>query len=159
MPIRNIIFDWSGVISDDLTAVLKTYNYIFELYGVQQISLDEFRDNFVLPYTIFNSRYLPSVPMKTLMVQFREIYPRAAGEIKPIPGAVDTIHALWMKGIRMVILSSHSFVSWEIIHYFGCRPYFLGVYQDVVDKESVIHELLREFYFVLTFLFGRRFLR
>ena len=41
--IRNIIFDWSGTLVDDLPAVLKASNFVLTQAGRPEMSLDEFR--------------------------------------------------------------------------------------------------------------------
>ncbi|MGZ4961641.1 MAG: HAD family hydrolase, partial [Limisphaerales bacterium] len=48
--IRNIIFDWSGTLVDDLPAVLKATNYVLEKCGVETMSRDTFRKEFCLPF-------------------------------------------------------------------------------------------------------------
>ena len=46
--IRNIIFDWSGTLVDDLPGVFKATNYILEQAGVATLTLAEFRAEFEL---------------------------------------------------------------------------------------------------------------
>ena len=41
--IRNIIFDWSGTLVDDLPAVLAATNFVFEQCGVEALTLEKFR--------------------------------------------------------------------------------------------------------------------
>ena len=61
--IRNVIFDWSGTLVDDLPAVWEASNHVFRQAGIPPLSLDEFRSEFQLPYHGFYERYLPEVPM------------------------------------------------------------------------------------------------
>ena len=56
---KNIIFDWSGVIRDTITNQLWIVNKIFENYGVNKISLEEFRENWKQPPALFYQKYLP----------------------------------------------------------------------------------------------------
>jgi len=50
--IRNIIFDWSGTLVDDLPAVLAATNFVFAQCGVAAMSLEQFRAEFCLPFKL-----------------------------------------------------------------------------------------------------------
>ena len=56
---KNIIFDWSGVVRDTVTGQLWIVNKIFEKYNVSKISLEEFRENWKQPPALFYQKYLP----------------------------------------------------------------------------------------------------
>ena len=51
--IRNIIFDWSGTLVDDLPAVWEATNYVLTQAERPEMSLEQFRAEFCLPFTIF----------------------------------------------------------------------------------------------------------
>ena len=51
--IRNVIFDWSGTLVDDLPAVWEASNHVFRRAGVTPLTLEEFRAEFRLPYRGF----------------------------------------------------------------------------------------------------------
>ena len=70
--IRNIIFDWSGTLVDDLPAVLKASNYVLAQAGKPEMSLAEFRAEFALPFTKFYDRHTPHVPMPQLEAGFTQ---------------------------------------------------------------------------------------
>ena len=70
--IRNIIFDWSGTLVDDLPAVLRATNHVFVSAGKPELSLDQFRAEFCLPFQPFYDRHLPGVPMAQLEQWFHE---------------------------------------------------------------------------------------
>ena len=56
---KNIIFDWSGVVRETVQSQLWIVNRIFARYGAGAISLDEFRENWEQPYVLFYEKYLP----------------------------------------------------------------------------------------------------
>jgi phosphoglycolate phosphatase len=56
---KSIIFDWSGVVRDTAPSQVWIVNRIFKKYGVGEITLDEFRENWEQPYTSFYKKYLP----------------------------------------------------------------------------------------------------
>src|SRR5437867_10067408 len=64
--IRNIIFDWSGTLVDDLPAVWQATNHVFSQAGVATMTLEQFRAEFCLPFRHFYDRYTPHVPMPQL---------------------------------------------------------------------------------------------
>jgi len=48
--IKNVIFDWSGVINDDLVTVYKAIMAIFQKLGAKEISLEEFKREWEQPH-------------------------------------------------------------------------------------------------------------
>ncbi len=46
---KNIIFDWSGTLVDDLALTLDASNYVFSQYGKPCMNRDEFRAEFSFP--------------------------------------------------------------------------------------------------------------
>ena len=61
--IRNIIFDWSGTLVDDLPAVWQATNYVLAQAERPEMTLEQFRAEFCLPFTIFYDRHTPHVPL------------------------------------------------------------------------------------------------
>ncbi len=51
--IRNLIFDWSGTLVDDLPSVLLAVNGMLGSVGSAGLTRDEFKARFRLPYTEF----------------------------------------------------------------------------------------------------------
>ena len=66
--LRNIIFDWSGTLVDDLPAVWAATNHVFLMAGVEPITLDRFRAEFSLPFQTFYDRFTPHVAMAQLEI-------------------------------------------------------------------------------------------
>ena len=61
--IRNIIFDWSGTLVDDLPAVVEATNYVLTQAGRPEMTLDEFRAEFRLPFTLFYDKHVPDMSL------------------------------------------------------------------------------------------------
>ena len=142
---NNLIFDWSGVISNDIDPVVKTYNRMFAKYGVKPFSHEEFKDRFVLPYEIFCKDILGDcIQLDVLQDEFREIYTRLNEPPKLIPGVEKILLKLYEKNIKMTVLSSHSFVTREATAYFPDKNFFEKIYEDIPDKTHCIDTLLRE---------------
>ena len=62
---KNIIFDWSGVVRDTVTNQMWIVNHIFKKYGVSEISTEEFRENWKQPPALFFKKFFPRNSNKT----------------------------------------------------------------------------------------------
>src|SRR5437870_9647294 len=85
--IRNIIFDWSGTLVDDLPAVWQATNFVFTQAGLPELTLERFRAEFCLPFTRFYDRYLPHVPMPQLEAWFHGRFKEAQHSVVELPHA------------------------------------------------------------------------
>lgn len=143
--IRNIIFDWSGTLVDDLPAVLKATNYVFEQAGVDPMTLDKFRQEFCLPFKHFYDRFLPHVPIADLEKHFHGHFKDIQHNIEPLPHAREFLEFCRANKIRTFILSTVQapyFKTQAEVADFGQfidKPY-LGVH----DKRAVIRQILDE---------------
>ncbi len=143
--IRNIIFDWSGTLVNDLPGVWKATNHVLEQAGVATLSLDEFRAEFELPFTGFYDRFTPDIPLETLESWFHSSFREVCGDVIALPHSNDFLEFCNSKKIRCFILST---VNPE---YFAVQAanarmdgYFDQLYLGVWDKRKKIHEIIQE---------------
>lgn len=143
--IRNIIFDWSGTLVDDLPAVLRATNHCFVSAGKPEMSLDQFRAEFCLPFQPFYDRHLPGVPMPQLEQWFHARFREVQDLVEPLPHARDFLVFCRERGVRTFLLSSVHPDHWatqaasaDFAHFID-RPY-IGVW----DKRKVIQQLITE---------------
>jgi phosphoglycolate phosphatase-like HAD superfamily hydrolase/ADP-ribose pyrophosphatase YjhB (NUDIX family) len=143
--IRNIIFDWSGTLVDDLPAVLAATNFVFEQCGVPAMSLEKFRAEFCLPFKHFYDRFVPNVPMADLERSFHTHFRKVQDAVCELPHARDFLIFCRRRGLRTFVLST--------VHqdYFalqaggaGFQQYIDRPYVGVWDKRAKITELLAE---------------
>jgi phosphoglycolate phosphatase len=143
--IRNIIFDWSGTLVDDLPAVLKASNYVLTQAGRPEMSLDEFRAEFSLPFTNFYDRHTPDVPMAKLEGWFHSSFRQAQDSVCALPYARDFLEFCRARKLRTFLLSTvhrdHFQVQCRVT---GFGPYIDKPYTDVWDKRKKIHDILAE---------------
>ncbi len=143
--IRNIIFDWSGTLVDDLPAVWRATNHVFTQAGRPALTLDQFRAEFSLPFTPFYDRHLPSVPMAQLEEWFHAKFREVQDSVEPLPHAREFLVFCRTRGLRTFLLSTVHPDHWAVqsvstgLGAFLDRPY-VGVW----DKRKVIHQLLGE---------------
>jgi phosphoglycolate phosphatase len=145
MAIRNIIFDWSGTLVDDLPAVLAATNFVFEQCGVEALTLEKFRAEFCLPFKLFYDRFVPHVPLAKLERSFHEHFRGVQGSVIALPHAREFLVFCRERGLRAFVLST--------VHqdYFALQAKAIGfdqfierAYPGVWDKRLKIVELLAE---------------
>jgi phosphoglycolate phosphatase-like HAD superfamily hydrolase/ADP-ribose pyrophosphatase YjhB (NUDIX family) len=143
--IRNIIFDWSGTLVDDLPAVLKASNFVLTQSGRPEMSLAEFRAEFALPFTKFYDRHTPHVPMPQLESWFHASFRQAQDSVIELPHARDFLKFCRAKKIRTFLLSTvHADYFKAQCRVTGFDAFLDKPYTDVWDKREKIHEILTE---------------
>jgi phosphoglycolate phosphatase-like HAD superfamily hydrolase/ADP-ribose pyrophosphatase YjhB (NUDIX family) len=143
--IRNIIFDWSGTLVDDLPAVWQATNYVLTQANRAEMSLEQFRAEFCLPFTIFYDRHVPHVPLPQLEDWFHSRFRQVQNLVCELPHARDFLEFCRARGLRTFLLSTvrrdHFAVQAGIT---GFDKYLDRPYLSVWDKRKKIHEILEE---------------
>jgi phosphoglycolate phosphatase-like HAD superfamily hydrolase/ADP-ribose pyrophosphatase YjhB (NUDIX family) len=143
--IRNIIFDWSGTLVDDLPAVLKASNFVLTQAGKPEMSLDTFRAEFALPFKKFYDRHTPDVPMPQLEEWFHASFKNAQASVVELPHAREFLVFCRAEKIRTFLLSTvHGDYFKAQCRVTGFDAFLDRPYTDVWDKREKIHEILRE---------------
>src|ERR1700722_718924 len=143
--IRNEIFDWSGPLVDDLPAVLKATNYVLSQAGKPELTLEQFRAEFCLPFTGFYDRYVPEVPLPQLEVWFHSCFREVQDSVVELPHAREFLEFCREKKLRTFLLSTvhkDHFAVQAATTDFG--KYLDRPYLGVVDKRKMIHAILEE---------------
>ena len=143
--IRNIIFDWSGTLVDDLPAVLDATNHVFAKYGVPPLTLDQFRAEFCLPFKGFYLRYLPHVPIAELEPLFHRRFLEARISVEELPHAREFLKFCQANGVRSFILSTthHDYYQAQGAST-GFHQFMERAYVAIWDKKAKIAEVLAE---------------
>jgi len=143
--IRNIIFDWSGTLVDDLPAVWKATNYVLVQAERAEMSLEQFRAEFCLPFTIFYDRHVPHIPLPQLETWFHSRFRQVQDSVCELPHARDFLEFCRARKVRMFLLSTvhrdHFAVQTTIT---GFDQYLEKPYINIWDKRQKIHEILNE---------------
>jgi phosphoglycolate phosphatase-like HAD superfamily hydrolase/ADP-ribose pyrophosphatase YjhB (NUDIX family) len=143
--IRNIIFDWSGTLVDDLPAVWKATNYVLAQSERAEMSLEQFRAEFCLPFTLFYDKYTPHVPLPQLESWFHSEFRHAQDSVCELPHAREFLEFCRKHELRTFLLSTvhqDHFVVQETVIGFG--KYIDKPYLGVWDKRKKIHDILQE---------------
>src|SRR5438067_6938979 len=143
--IRNIIFDWSGTLVDDLPAVWQATNYVLTQAERAEMSLEQFRAEFCLPFTIFYERHVAHVPLPQLEAWFHSRFRQVQDSVCELPHAREFLEFCRAKGMRTFLLSTvhrdHFTVQCGIT---GFDKYLDKPYLNVWDKREKIHQILEE---------------
>lgn len=140
---RNLIFDWSGTLVDDLGPVIEATNAVLEKYDLPPLDREGFRRRFRLPYREFYTEVLPHVPLEELEAHFRPAFDAAVAPVTVLPHAREKLEWCAALGIRTFVLTSMDAVAFERqLEDFGFRELFEATYAGVLDKREVIHRIL-----------------
>jgi phosphoglycolate phosphatase-like HAD superfamily hydrolase/ADP-ribose pyrophosphatase YjhB (NUDIX family) len=143
--IRNIIFDWSGTLVDDLPAVWKATNYVFAQAQCAEMSLETFRAEFCLPFTGFYEKHVPHSKLPQLEEWFHSRFRQVQDSVCELPHAREFLEFCRARKVRTFLLST--------VHkdHFGVQSKATGLgsfidrpYLNVWDKREKIHEILSE---------------
>ena len=142
--IRNLFFDWSGTLVNDLPCVLRTTNAMLRHFGQSPLAEDEFRARFRLPFTEFYEEALPGVDLEELKALYRRHFPVDA-EVPLLEHAKELLQYGAATGRRMVLLSSAPLEHFESqARAVGVRDFFERVACGVVDKRIELARLLED---------------
>jgi phosphoglycolate phosphatase-like HAD superfamily hydrolase/ADP-ribose pyrophosphatase YjhB (NUDIX family) len=140
---RNLIFDWSGTLVDDMGPVIEATNHVFGIYGLPGMDREQFRLRFRLPYRDFYDEALPGIPLEELEVHFRRGFAASVVPVTILPHAREKLEWCRDHGIRLFVLTSMDTDSfqWQLDD-LGLRDFFEATYSGVIDKREKIGELL-----------------
>jgi phosphoglycolate phosphatase len=144
---KNIIFDWSGVVRDTVTNQMWIVNHIFKQYGVAEISTEEFRENWKQPPALFYQKYLPQGYNEDersklfQKLQLEKDCPAATS----FPEVVKLIHTCKEKGYFLAVVSSDfpETLLPEVSAY-GLENVFSEIITDANDKLEPVKKILKE---------------
>lgn len=143
--IRNVIFDWSGTLVNDLPAVLDATNYVLDRAGKPTMTLEEFRSAFCLPFAVFYDRHIPHVPLAQLEQWFHGRFEEMQKSASSLPHAEAFLRFCRERNLRMFVLSTVSRRYFKVqAKLTGFGDYMHRAYLDVRDKREKIAEILHD---------------
>ena len=140
---RNLIFDWSGTLVDDLGPVIEATNVVLKPYGIPEFDRDGFRRAFRLPYREFYHELLPDVPLEELESKFRPAFDAAVAPVTILPFAREKLDWCRALGIRTFVCTSMDPKAFaRQLAGFDLTGHFEATYAGVLDKRELIHQIL-----------------
>lgn len=144
---KNILFDWSGVVRDTVTNQMWIVNRIFKKYGVGEISTEEFRENWKQPPALFYQAYLPEGYNDDERLKlFRELQlDKDCPKATSFPEVVKLIHKCKEKRYFLAVVSSDypETLIPEIKNY-GLENVFTEIITDAHDKLGPTRDLIKK---------------
>ena len=143
--IRNIIFDWSGTLVDDLPAVWQATNHVLAQSDRAEMTLEQFRAEFALPFTTFYEKHTPHVPFPQLEAWFHERFQAVQSSVCALPHAAGFIEFCRAQRLRSFLLSTVRRDYFDSQHRAcGFGEFLEKGYLGVWDKRQKIHEIIAE---------------
>ena len=142
---RNILFDWSGTLCDDLALTIECTNYVLSVYGLEPLNETSFRAEFQLPYPTYYAHKTPGVPLEEIEAHYRHVLANPQSRVTVLPHAREFLEFCAASGIRCFILSSMDSKAFaEQASELGLNHFFEGIHTGILNKEAHIHTLLQQ---------------
>lgn len=130
---------------DDLPAVWQATNYVLTQSERAELSLEQFRAEFCLPFTIFYDRHTPHVSLAQLESWFHSRFRQVQDLVCPLPHARDFLEFCRARKMRTFLLSTVHRDHFEVqAASTGFASYLERAYIEVWDKRQKIREILAE---------------
>ncbi len=140
---KNLIFDWSGTLVDDMGPVIEATNVVLGKYGIAPYDREGFRRSFRLPYREFYEEVLPGVALEELEAHFRPAFDGAVSLVTVLPHAREKLEWAKARGLRMFVLTSMDADAFgRQLEEFGMKEFFEATYAGVLDKRELIAHIL-----------------
>jgi phosphoglycolate phosphatase len=141
--LRNVIFDWSGTLADDLGPVVAATNLIFGRFGKAELLLEEFRERFRLPFDAFDDDLLSGVALDELEPRFPEHLIDCQHAVVLLPHALEFLRFCQATRRRVFLLSPIKEAHFaEQSARLGVAHFFERIYVGVADQRTRIREIL-----------------
>lgn len=142
---RNLIFDWSGTLCDDLSLTIEATNYVIAQYGHPALDREAFRKEFQLPYPAYYAWKTPGVPIEELEELYRRVLNNPQSKVTILPHAREFLEFCAQRGIRCFILSSMDSTAFASqAAELGVDHFFEGIHTGILNKEQYIHCLMQQ---------------
>ena len=130
---------------DDLPAVWKATNYVLAQAQATEMSLEEFRAEFCLPFTIFYDRHVPHIALPQLELWFHSRFRQVQDSVCELPHAREFLEFCRSRSLRTFLLSTVHGEHFTLqAAATGFQRFIDRAYVAVRDKRQKIHEVLEE---------------
>jgi phosphoglycolate phosphatase-like HAD superfamily hydrolase/8-oxo-dGTP pyrophosphatase MutT (NUDIX family) len=142
---KNLIFDWSGTLVDDMSPVIEATNVVLGKYGIAPYDREGFRRSFRLPYHEFYEELLPGVALTELEAHFRPAFDGATSLVTVLPHAREKLEWAKQRGMRLFVLTSMDPTAFaRQLNEFEMKDFFEETYSGVIDKRELIAHILEK---------------
>jgi phosphoglycolate phosphatase len=130
---------------DDLPAVWEATNHVLVQAQRPAMTLEEFRAEFCLPFTIFYNKHVPYISLPQLETWFHQSFKAAQDSVVELPHVRDFLEFCRAHKLRTFVLSTVRRDHFGVqARRTGFSRYLERTYVEVRDKRTQIHELMAE---------------
>ncbi len=142
---KNLIFDWSGTLGDDMALTIEATNYVLAQYGRAPLDVKQFRNEFQLPYPDYYAWKTPEAALEDLENHYRFAFDHSETPVTLIPHAMDFMLWCRSRGIRCFALTSMDPRAFEEqSRQLGIYPFFEGIHSGIHNKEHYIGRVMAQ---------------
>lgn len=140
--IKNIIFDWSGVINDNVDDFVEHVSEMFEEAGGQKISKNELREKWTQPYMNFYNLYFPEWTLDEQKARYQKNVSKFTTR-HIHPGMYDLLSTLRDLNKKIYLITGDSAITLnQELDEYDVRDYFDKIIFDSHDKIDDLKELM-----------------
>jgi phosphoglycolate phosphatase len=141
---KNIIFDWSGVVKDAFVSHLWVVNRILRKYGIEEMTKDQLKKVWIEPYMNFYNRYIPDLTLEEQQKLYMEgVMDKNYPQSNAYPGIVELICELKNKDFYLAVVSGDfNETIFPEMKKFGLENIFDDVITQVHHKDESIQSLI-----------------
>ncbi len=125
---NHVIWDWNGTIFDDLHLSHDIICRLMEKYGMQTITLEEYKDYFTIPVRDYYEKIgfdFEKESFESVGKKWMDEYERRKFECSLYSGVTDVMEKISSLGISQSILSAYSQHTLdEMVNHYGIRGFF-----------------------------------
>ena len=141
---KNLLFDWSGTLCDDMALTIEATNYVLAQYNRAPLERKAFRNEFQLPYPDYYAVKIPEAKLEDLENYYRYAFDHSATGVTLIPHAKEFVQYCRARGIRCFILTSMDPKAFrEQATQLGMYDYFEHIHSGIHNKEHYIATLMQ----------------
>lgn len=145
MIFRNLIFDWSGTLCNDLDLTIEATNYVLAQYGRQALDRQAFRAEFQLPYPDYYATKIPEARLEDLENHYRTAFNTSSLQVSILPYAREFLQWCAARGVRCFILTSMDPRAFEEqSRQLGVHDFFEHIHSGIHNKEVYIPALMQQ---------------
>ncbi len=145
MMFKNLIFDWSGTLGDDMALTIEATNYVLAQYGLAPLDRKQFRSEFQLPYPDYYAWKTPGAKLEDLENYYRYAFDHSSTPVTLIPHARAFMEWCRAQGIRCFALTSMDPKAFdEQSSQLGIKPFFEAIHSGIHNKEHYIPNVMKQ---------------
>ncbi len=142
---KNLIFDWSGTLGNDIDLTIEATNYVLAQYGRAPLDTKQFRNEFQLPYPDYYAWKTPEAKLEDLENFYRFAFDHSNTPVTLIPHAMEFMQWCRARGIRCFALTSMDSKAFDAqCSELGIKPFFEGIHSGIHNKELYIPNVMAQ---------------